>query len=80
MGHLPFALRALSASSQIVTLELDFFGFPLHLEEFSMAQALCLEALKSILIIYRIAEWFGLERTLKITQFQLPAMGRDTSH
>ena len=27
----------------------------------------------------RIVEWFGLERTLKITEFQPPAIGRDTS-
>ncbi|PKU29536.1 zinc finger ccch domain-containing protein 11a [Limosa lapponica baueri] len=27
-----------------------------------------------------ITEWFGLEGTLKIIQFQPPALGRDTSH
>lgn len=29
---------------------------------------------------HRITEWFGLEETLKILQFHLPAMGRDTFH
>jgi len=29
---------------------------------------------------HRIVKWSGLERTLKIISFQLPAMGRDTFH
>ncbi|KAF4801975.1 putative polypeptide N-acetylgalactosaminyltransferase-like protein 3 [Turdus rufiventris] len=29
---------------------------------------------------YRITQWFGLEGTLKTTQFQPSVMGRDTSH
>ena len=31
------------------------------------------------LIVYLLIEWFGLEGTLKITQLQPPAVGRDIS-
>lgn len=30
--------------------------------------------------VYRITEWIRLERTLKTTQFQLPAMGKAATH